>query len=115
MFRVVGVGGLPAYMPPGGLSASPYGTLKGRPVIPIEQCAALGTAGDIILADFSQYVTCTKGGIQTASSIHLNFKYDETTFRWVYRADGQPTWNAPLTPYKDTGETQSPFVVLAAR
>ena len=31
------------YMPPGGLSVSPYGTLFGRPVIPIEQCSQLGT------------------------------------------------------------------------
>lgn len=117
MFRAVGAGGIPAYMPPGGLSATPYGTLKGRPAIPIEQCATPGTTGDLILADFSQYVTCTKGGIARASSIHLMFKYDEMTFRWVFRADGQPIWNAALTPYKDatTSEPQSPFVALATR
>ncbi|WP_349745381.1 phage major capsid protein, partial [Roseateles cavernae] len=28
------VGGMPSYLPPGGLSASPYGTLLGRPVVP---------------------------------------------------------------------------------
>lgn len=111
----VGAGGVPVYLPPGGASASPYGLLLGRPVIPIEHCAAIGTVGDIILGDFSQYVTCTKGGIQAASSIHLKFNYDETTFRWVFRADGQPIWNAALTPYKDATKTQSPFVTLATR
>jgi len=89
--------------------------LLGRPIIPIEQCAALGTVGDIILADMSQYVRCVKGGIQSASSIHVQFTTDETTFRWVYRTDGQPIWNSPLTPYKDTTKTQSPFIVLAVR
>jgi HK97 family phage major capsid protein len=117
MSLAVGTGGSAVYIPPGGASASPYGTLFGRPVIPIEQAATLGTAGDIILADMSQYITATKGGIQTASSIHLRFNYDETTFRWVFRADGQPSWNSSLTPYKDaaTSLPVSPFVVLATR
>ena len=35
----VGVGGTPVYMPPGGASASPYGTLFGRPVIPCNHCS----------------------------------------------------------------------------
>ena len=43
-------------MPPGGLSGQPYGTLLGRPVIPIEQCSTLGTVGDIILADLKQFI-----------------------------------------------------------
>jgi HK97 family phage major capsid protein len=107
-----GSGVILTYMPPGGLSASPYGTIYGRPVIPIEQCAALGTTGDIILADFSEYVMIEKGGMQSASSIHVRFVNDETTFRFVMRVDGQPAWNAPLTPYKGTG-TLSPFVVLS--
>jgi HK97 family phage major capsid protein len=111
----VGTGGSTIYMPPGGLSAQPYGTLFGRPVIPIEQCATLGDAGDIILADLSQYILVDKGGIQSASSIHLKFDYDETVFRFVYRVDGQPAWQSVLTPYKGTSNTVSPFVTLAAR
>ena len=114
MGLVVGTGGTPAYLPPGGLSGSPYGTLFGRPVIAVEYCSALGTVGDIILADFSQYLMIEKGGLQTAVSIHVQFKYDETVFRFVLRNDGQPLWNAALTPFKGTN-TLSPFVVLAAR
>ncbi len=100
------------YMPPGGLSVSPYGTLFGRPVIPIEQCSQLGTVGDIILADMGEYIMIEKGGVQSASSIHVRFVNDETTFRFVIRVDGQPAWNAPLTPYKGTAQTLSPFVAL---
>jgi len=112
----VGTGGIPVYMPANGLSDSPYARLMGRPVIPIEQCQTLGTLGDIILADLSQYVLADKGGIQTASSIHVNFKYDESVFRFVYRVDGQPIWNSALTPYKGgAGSTLSPFVVLESR
>ncbi len=99
------------YMAPGGLSVSPYGTLFGRPVIPIEQCQTLGTTSDIILADFSEYLLIDKGGIQSASSIHVSFLTDQSVFRFVYRVDGQPTWNNVLTPFKGSN-TQSPFVVL---
>jgi len=114
MSLAVGTGGVPVYMPAGGLSQSPYGTLYGKPVLPIWQCQTLGTTGDIILADLSQYLLAEKGGIDAASSIHVKFQYDETAFRFVMRVDGQPWWNSALTPYKGTN-TQSPFVVLATR
>ncbi|MFZ3132660.1 MAG: phage major capsid protein [Desulfosporosinus sp.] len=110
----VGTGGVPVYLPPGGLSQSPYATLKGRPVIPVEYCPTLGDVGDIILADFSQYQVINKGDIKTASSIHLRFDYNETAFRFVFRFDGQPLWKSALTPYKGSN-TLSPFVALAAR
>ena len=110
----VGTGGLPTYLPPGGLSSSPYATLMGKPVIPIEYAATLGTMGDIMLADLSQYIGIDKGGVQSASSIHVKFLYDESVFRFVYRFDGQPMWNSALTPYKGT-DTLSPFVVLKVR
>jgi len=110
----VGTGGMPVYMPPGGLADSPYGRMKGRPVIAIEQCAALGDAGDIILADLSEYMLADKGGVQMASSMHVLFTTDEMCFRFIYRVDGQPLWNSALTPYKGA-QTLSPFVTLAAR
>lgn len=112
MSYAVGAGGVPAYVPVGGLSASPYSTLKGRPMIPIEQAATLGTAGDIILADLSQYIFIDKGGMKSASSIHVKFTTDETAFRFVFRCDGQPWWKTYLTPYKGSTSYQSPFIVL---
>jgi HK97 family phage major capsid protein len=113
----VGTGGSAVYIPPGGMSVAPFGTLMGRPVVPIEQCSTLGTAGDIVFADMSQYLFADKGGIQTASSIHVRFIYDESVFRFVFRCDGTPAWNAPLTPFKDSteGSDVSPFIALAAR
>lgn len=108
------IGTTPVYVPAGGLSEKPYGTLFGRPVIPLEQCSALGEVGDIILADLNQYLLIDKGGINAQSSIHVRFLYDENVFRFIYRVDGQPIWNKPLTPYKGTA-TQSPFVALAKR
>ncbi|MBQ7798292.1 MAG: phage major capsid protein [Clostridia bacterium] len=108
------VGDKPVYIPAGGLSDAPYGTLFGRPVLPLEQCEELGKTGDIILADFSQYLLIDKGGINATSSIHVRFLYDENVFRFIYRVDGQPVWNKPLTPYKGSA-TVSPFVALGER
>ena len=111
----VGTGGLPVYLPPGGLSASPFGTLYGRPVVPIEQAATVGDQGDIMFVDMSAYLFIDKGAIKSDSSIHVQFTTDETVFRFVFRCDGQPAMAAPLTPFKGTGDTISSFVLLDER
>ena len=117
MSHAVGTGGALIYMPAGGLSAQPYGTLFGRPVIPIEQAATLGDVGDIIFADLSGgYILAEKGGIKADMSIHVRFEYDESLFRFVLRVDGQPVRASALTPYKGTvSHSQSHFIALAAR
>jgi HK97 family phage major capsid protein len=117
MSLAVGTGGVPIYMPAGGLSGQPYGTLFGRPVIAIEQAATLGTVGDIIFADLpGGYILAEKGGIQSDMSIHVRFVYDESVFRFVLRVDGQPVRASTLTPYKGGASyTQSHFVALATR
>jgi HK97 family phage major capsid protein len=104
----------PIWLPPGGLSGSPYGTIFGRPMIPVEYCAQLTTEGDIILADLSQYLLADKGGMAAASSMHVRFLTDEMTYRFTLRTDGQPWWNKPLTP-KNGGPTLSPFITLQSR
>jgi HK97 family phage major capsid protein len=114
MVLSAGTGGVPVYLPASGLSGSMYGTLFGRPVVPIEQCDTVGDLGDIILADMSQYYLIDKGGVQAASSIHVKFIYDEMAFRMTYRVDGQPAWKSAITPYKSSN-TLSPFVTLAER
>ena len=114
MSLAVGTGGVPIWMPANSLSNQPYETLMGRPIIYHEGAQTLGTAGDIYLIDPTQYLMITKGGVQSASSIHVQFTTDETTFRFVYRVDGQPLWNAALTPFKGSN-TQSPFIYLAVR
>jgi len=106
--------GATVYMPPSGVAGAPYSTLMGRPVMVMEHAATLGDLGDLILADFSQYLLIDKGGINAAQSIHVRFLYDESVFRFIYRVDGQPIWKKALTPYKGSN-TVSPFVVLQAR
>ncbi len=108
------LGDKPVYIPAGGISEKPYGTIFGRPVVPLEQCSAAGEVGDIILADVGQYLLIDKGGIKAASSIHVRFLYDENVFRFIYRVDGKPIWNKPLAPYKGKA-TVSPFVALDKR
>jgi HK97 family phage major capsid protein len=110
----IGTAGIATYMPPNGLSGPSYGTLMGAPIIPVEWCSTLGTTGDIILADMSQYVTISKGGMNAMSSIHLYFDSDQEAFRVTFRMGGAPWWATALTPYQGTNK-QSPFVILATR
>ncbi len=114
MAMPVGVGGVPVYLPATGAAGAPYDTLFGRPVVPIEQCSTVGTVGDIVLADLSQYILAEKGGLEAASSMHVRFLYAEQTFRFIMRVDGQPVWQSALTPANGTN-TVSPFITLATR
>ncbi len=108
------IGDTPIYLPNGNISGQPFSTLLGRPIIPTEFNSALGDKGDIVLMDLQQYLTIQKGGIKQDISIHARFINDETTFRFVIRMDGQPIWDAPLTPFKGA-DTLSPFVTLDDR
>ncbi len=110
----VGTGGALVYTPPGGLAGSPYGTLYGAPVIETEFNKTLGTVGDIVLADWSQYKYATVGNMKVASSMHVAFVTDQMAWRFTNRFDGQSTWEAALTPLNGTN-TVSPFIALATR
>lgn len=110
----IGTAGIATYMPPNGLSGPSYGTLMGAPIVPVEWCSTLGTTGDIILADMSQYVTISKGGMNAMSSIHLYFDSDQEAFRITFRVGGAPWMATALTPYQGTAK-QSPFVILNSR
>jgi HK97 family phage major capsid protein len=106
---------VPVYLPPGGLSGSPYATLLGRPVIPLQSCSALGTVGDIILGDFSQYLSILKtGGVRSDVSIHLWFDYDITAFRFILRMGGQPWYTTSITQ-ANSSNARGAFVTLATR
>ena len=111
-----GASGQLVYMPAGGLTASPYGTIYGRPVIPFAGCKKLGDLGDILLANLGEYRTITKGDIRRDVSMHVRFLYDEMAFRFIFRVNGQPLWKKAITPENArSGFTQSPFITLAAR
>lgn len=112
----VGTGGsvMPVYIPSQDQSSGVAGNLLGFPIEFVEQCPTVGDLGDIILADWSMYYTASKGGVQSANSIHLKFDYNQTTFRFVYFFDGQPRMKSAITPYKGSN-TVSSLVALAAR
>lgn len=111
-----GTSAVPAYLPPNGLSASPYGTLKGRPVVPVQACKTIGDKGDIILVDLTQYMILTKAGqdIKTDVSIHLHFDQDISSFRFIFRVNGQPYWGSAITP-ENGSNTLSWATVIDAR
>jgi len=117
MTIAVGTGGVPVYLPAGGASGKPYKTLMGRPLIFTEHCQKLGDKGDIVLADFSQYLLGQKRGrgIKVDTSMHLKFDYDQMAFRFTFRVDGQPWLPSAVTPRYATTDTLSPFVTLNAR
>ena len=85
-----------------------------RPVIFTEKTEPLGDKGDIMLADFSQYVVGLRSGMTFDTSVHVHFTTDELLSRIIERHDGQPLWDEPLT-LEDGTTTVSPFVVLEAR
>lgn len=87
--------------------------LLGRPVLPVEYCPSIGTRGDVILFDPSQYIVGLRSNA-FMPSIHLKFLTDESTFRVSFRLDAQPWWKGALTPLNGSGQ-RSAFVTLAAR
>jgi HK97 family phage major capsid protein len=115
LYLIVGDGGIPVYMPQAGMSANPFNTLSGLPVVYTEACEPLGDLGDIILADLSQYrVIYKSSGIQSDVSMHVWFDQGLTAFRFVMRISGQP-WRSSVITGRDGSTTYSPFVTLAER
>ena len=114
MAFVVGAGGIPVYLPANGVSGKPFDTLYGMDIVPVEHCPTLGTVGDIILFQPSQYLLIDKGGIKNAASMHVRFLYEEKIFRFTMRVNGQLLWHKALTP-KNSTKTQSPVITLATR
>jgi HK97 family phage major capsid protein len=88
--------------------------LMGRPVIEVEYCPTLGSAGDIILADLAEYFIADPEEIDLKFSGDLGFLTDEAAFRVRMRIDGMPSWATPTTPLNGSA-TVSPFIALAAR
>ena len=104
----------PVYLPPGGLSATPYATLMGKPVIYSEACSAVGTVGDLMLVDPSSFFGVMKnGGVQNSVSAHFKFDQDLTAFKATVRFAAISKLKAVITRPDST--TCSNVVVLATR
>jgi HK97 family phage major capsid protein len=114
LMSIDGSGNSPVYVPSGGASQRPYNSLFGAPVIECESCSTLGDSGDVILADMSQYLLATKGGLKSAASAHVRFIFDELVLKFTMRWDSQPTMKSPVTPYKGSA-SKSPFIGIAER
>lgn len=86
-------------------------TIYGVPVIVTEKLPALGTSGDILLADMSYYLIGDRQQLTVDESIHVKFQTDEKSWRFVSRVAGQPWIDSAITP-RAGGSTLSPFVTL---
>jgi HK97 family phage major capsid protein len=95
----------------GGIHQAPNWTLLGLPLFITEKLPALGTKGDLMLADPSLYVIGDRMQVEVAASEHVNFLKNQMTWRVVERVDGQPWMDKPVT-LQDSTTTVSPFVVL---
>ena len=111
----VGTGGAPVFLPAAGASDAPYSTLLGRPIVPIEQAAALGDLGDIALVDLSDYMLVSKGGMKSDSSIHVYFDTDEMCWRFIKRVNGMAMTYSAVQSRSNSSFTTSPYITLAAR
>lgn len=108
----VGTGGVPVYLP--ATQQGSIDTLRGKPIVESDHCSALGDQGDLNFVDLKQYMLAYKGGVDAATSIHVQFLTAENCFRFIFRANGMPKVNKKLT-IKNSSKQRSPFVTLAAR
>ena len=112
------VGDQPTWVKPGtGLQDGLGGSLLGRPLMLTETCHQLGDEGDLIFVDWMSYLTLVKRnmmGIQSDMSIHLWFDRDETAFRFIFRVDGRPWFDEPVTP-PHSALKKSCYITLAER
>lgn len=114
----VGIGITPVFLPATGASGRPYNTLMGLPIIWNDHCSTLGTEGDIMLVDWSQFWLARPAGMdnmQFDTSMHLKFDYVQQAFRFLIYMDGKFTWPTYFTPPQATTSYRSPVVTLATR
>ena len=100
--------------PEGGLGNFDTQRVLNKPVLFEDSCSALGSKGDIMLVDPFQYILLTKGTAKQDWSVHVEFLTDQNCFRMIYRCNGAPKAETPLT-IKNSTKTRSPYITLAAR
>lgn len=70
-------------------------TLLGRPIVVSEFCSVLGTEGDIVLADLSEYLIAMRPALRVEMSTGPLWNTNEISLRVVARLGGQPSLSAP--------------------
>jgi HK97 family phage major capsid protein len=96
---------------PGG--PRPHFILQGLPGYFSSKLPALNTRGDMILFDPQLYVIGDRGAveIEVSGDEPTAWSKNQAVWRVIYRGDGQPWLNQPVT-IADASTTVSPFVVL---
>lgn len=82
----------------GSVSSAVPSTFFGLPVIGTEKTPSLGSRGDVMLVNFSEYAIGMRQELIIESSNAPGWSRDVLSFRAVLRCDGQATWAAPVTP-----------------
>jgi HK97 family phage major capsid protein len=95
-------------------TGAPTMSLLGLPIIISEKVSNLGTAGDVNLVDFSQYLIGDRMQMEAEQSADYRFGNDMMAYRFIERVDGRPWLQSAITP-RNGGPTLSPYVQLAAR
>lgn len=97
-----------------GLKYAAQGTLLGLPIRFTEKLPALGTTGDLILIDPTQYGVATRMGLEIGVSEHFKFNTDQIAYRFKLRNDARPLWLGPYVSADSANTKFSPFVKIAA-
>ena len=87
--------------------------LLGRPIFYSEYASSLGSAGDLILGNWNEFLEGLYQPLQSAESVHVRFVAHERAFKFWVRNAGAPWWRSALTP-NQSSTTLSPFVIIAA-
>ena len=87
--------------------------LFGRPILYTEKLPVLGTKGDIILVNFTQYAIGMRREMTLDRSQAPGWTEDVTDFRSIVRVAGMGKWNKPMTP--KNGNAMSWCVALETR
>ena len=102
------------YMPEDGIYSTGYDRLFGREIIESDYCSALGTKGDVLYWSPFEYLEITKGGIETAASIHVAFDTAQMAFRAISYANGMCKYDQGIS-LVNSSTARASYVTLATR
>lgn len=87
------------------------GTMLNLPILFTEKCPMLGSKGDIMLVDFTQYIVGMRAEMIFEQSNAPGWTRDVISYRCLVRVDGMPLWHEAITPLNG-GDTLSWAVAL---
>lgn len=102
------------YMPEDGIYSVGYDRLFGREIIESDYCSTLGTKGDVLYWNPFEYLEISKGGIETAASIHVAFDTAQMAFRAISYANGMCKYDQGIS-LVNSSVARASYVTLATR